>query len=239
MPGWLTRSTLLGMLALGSCSDPIVHDLDEAEANLIVGVLQQRGIPAEKLRSTEGNRPSYTVRVSRAQTASAWEVLRQENLPRSKPPGVSELFGKPGLVPTATQERTLMHHALAGELSRTLQALPAVLEARVHLVLPARDPLAPPDAAASSPRASVLLRLSPAADAVDRQEVQRLVAGSVDGLRPEAVSVVVTRAVAAPAAVPAGLTRLGPFWVGSSSHAALRGVLAVVVFASGLLLLVK
>jgi type III secretion protein J len=221
----LTASLLAVLLA--GCSSPIVHELDEAEANQILALLQQRGVAAEKVRALEGNRTTYTIQVGRAQAASAWQLLRQENLPRPKPPGVSELFGKPGLVPTVTQERTLAHHALSGELARTLQALEGVLEARVHLVLPSRDPLSPPDAPQPSPRASVLVRVASGAGELDQQAVQRLVAGSIDGLRPDAVTVVVSRAPSpSPAAAPAELVRLGPFLVGAASRAALRAVLA-------------
>ena len=226
MPRFLIGSLLLGALLGAACSSPLVHDLDEAEANQTLALLQQRGINAEKLRSVEGNRTTYTIQVGRAQAASAWQVLRQENLPRPRPPGVNELFGKPGLVPTAIQERTLAHHALSGELARTLQTLDGVLEARVHLVLVARDPLSPPDAPAPSPRASVLLRLAPGSATVDRQEVQQLVAGAVEGLRAEAVTVVMNRTSVAPAAAGSTeLARLGPFQVGSGSRSALRGVL--------------
>lgn len=226
MPRW---SALLVVAALcAACSSPLLHDLDEAEANQVLAVLQQRGIPAEKVRSQEGNRATYRILVGRSQASAAWQLLRLENLPRPRPPGVSELFGKPGLVPTATQERTLMHHALSGELSRTLQALDGVLEARVHLVLPARDPLSPPDAPPPSPRAAVLMRVSAARGALDVGEVRQLVSGSVEGLRPEAVSVLVSRASAAapPAPGSSQLVRLGPFLVAGSSRAGLRAVMA-------------
>jgi len=119
-----------------------------------------------------------------------------------------------------------MHHALAGELSKTLEGVEGVLEARVHLVLPTRDPLAPPDAQQSAPKASVLLRVgqrSPLAN----EELQRLVAGAVKDLDPKSVSVVIVQDQRRRTAAGAGqqLRSVGPFQVGAGSRAALLATL--------------
>ena len=181
---------LLAVLFLAACEVEIIHDVEESTANQVLAVLQRRGIHGDKIREVQGSKATYTVAVPRRKSAEAWKILRKENLPRPRRPGLGEVFGATGLVPTATQERALMHHALSGELSRTLQSVGGVLEARVHLVLPARDPLAPADAPRSAARASVLLRVADRSP-LERRAVQELVAGSVKDLEASDVSVVV------------------------------------------------
>jgi len=213
------RWTLVLLLCAG-CSVEIVHDVDENTANDLLAVLNRHGIEGDKVRAVQGTKASYTVAVPRSEAAEAWKVLRQENLPRAAQQGLGEVFANTSLVPTATQERALMHHALAGELSRTLQSVEGVLEARVHLVLTARDPLTPPDAPVSRPKASVLLRVRPHSS-LSRESVQKLVAGSVKDLQPERVSVVVVKdrpRQRQAAAATGALRGLGPFRVAPGSR---------------------
>jgi type III secretion protein J len=224
-------------LVLASCAVEIVHDLEEPEANQLLASLQQHGIPAEKSRSVQGSTASYSLRVPSGQASKAWRVMREQNLPRPKRLGLGEVFAKPSLVPTATQERALLHHALGEEIAKTLQSVEGVVEARVHLVLPVRDPLAPGDAPRPAPRASALVRATAPAP-IAREEVQRLVAGAVDGLKPEDVTVViVTGARPAPAAASAELARLGPFLVAEGSASALKLTLIAAFALVGLLAL--
>jgi type III secretion protein J len=113
------------------------------------------------------------------------------------------VFGRGGLLPTATEEHALYLHALAGELARSIGAVEGVVGARVHLAIPAPDPLRPGERPA--PRAAVLVRCRPAAcEAVRALEpgFRSLVAGAADRLEPDAVAVVVTEAAPAPVAPP-------------------------------------
>lgn len=224
------------VLVLASCAVEIVHDLEELEANQLLASLQQQGIPAEKTRTVQGSTASYSLKVPGGQASKAWRIMREQNLPRPKRLGLGEVFAKPSLVPTATQERALLHHALGEEIAKTLQSVEGVVEARVHLVLPVRDPLAPGDAPRPAPRASALVRATAPAP-IAREEVQRLVAGAVDGLKPEDVTVViVTGARPAPAAA-AELARLGPFLVAEGSAGALKLTLIAAFALVGLLAL--
>jgi len=136
--------------------------------------------------------------------------------------------GQPGLLPWPGQRQALLEQALGERLARTLEAVDGVLQARVHLALGRRVPLldlqrATPEA----PRASVLLVLRAAAgDAspMSAAEVRRLVAGGVQGMKPEQVSVVLK--VAAPTATPSPTTvALGPFQVSPASRPALLAAL--------------
>lgn len=232
---------------LSACSTEIIHDLEEGEANQILSSLTRHGIQGEKIRTAQGSRASYTITVARPDAVNAWQVLRQQNLPRPKPKGLGEVFGKSSLIPTATQERALMHHALAGELSRTLQSVEGVLEARVHVVMPSKDPLAPADEPKAVPKASVLLRVG-ATSPLSEEETQRLVAGAVKDLAPEAVSVLVVsgqdRGTEMQPVTAGAMARLGPFTVARGSRGALLatliiGLVLVMLLGLGLLLVLK
>jgi type III secretion protein J len=234
-------------MLLAGCSVEIIHELKEGEANEILTALYRRGITAQKKRLAEGGTASYAVTVGRDEAIQAWQVLRQESLPRPKRRGLGEVFGNSGLIPTATQQRALMHHALAGELSETLQSVEGVLEARVHVVLPERNPLAPPDAERTRPKASVLLRTRGKAT-IREAEVKALVAGGVTGLEPDQVSVVMIAAVQQEKRqkidVAARLVHVGPFAVAAGSRGALlttliTGLALLVALGSATLVLLR
>ncbi len=236
------------ILALGGCSVEIIHDLQESQANAILAALNSRGVDGDKLRVAQGSKASYTVSVGRSDAVTAWRVLREQNLPRPQRQGLGEVFGKTGLIPTATQERALMHHALAGELSRTLQSVDGVLEARVHVVLSTRDPLAPTDQPLPGPKASVLVHVG-AQPPLQAAQVQQLVAGAVKGLKPSAVSVIFIKGSGAKkraggAASAPALARVGPFAVAASSRGALlatliAGVMVIVVLTLAVLVVLR
>jgi type III secretion protein J len=230
----------LVILAQVGCSVEIIHDLQESQANEILAALNSQGVSGEKLRVAQGSKASYTVSVGRGDAVTAWRVLREQNLPRPKLNGLGEVFGKTGLIPTATQERALMHHALAGELSKTLRSVDGVLEARVHVVLPTRDPLAPTDQPLPGPKASVLLHVG-AEPPLQTAQVQQLVAGAIKGLKPAAVSVIMVKAQTGEKKRARGaaavLARVGPFSVAAGSRNALLATLIAGVMVIGVLAL--
>jgi len=230
---------VLVVLAQTGCDVELIHELQEREANEILATLSGRGLDGQKVTDAQGSKTTYTVTVGRGDAVKAWQVLREQNLPRPRGTGLGEVFGKTGLIPTATQERALMHHALAGELSRTLQSVEGILDARVHVVLPTRDPLVAPEQVQPGPKASVLLRVrGGGAPPLSQDQVKQLVAGAVKELTPQAVSVVMIRSAAgragaAGAADLGALARVGPFRV----EAGTRGLLLVTLIAAVMLVL--
>jgi type III secretion protein J len=190
------------LLAAGCAREELLHDLDERQAGEAIVVLDQGGIPARKARAA-GPEGGYTVEVPPGDADRALRLLADRDLPRPRPPGFGEVFSRGGIVPTATEERALYQHALAGELARTVEAIDGVVGARVHVALPERDPLRPADR--PSPRAAVLVRCRPAACAALRAMepgIRALVAGAAEGLEAGAVAVVVAEAPEAPAPAP-------------------------------------
>ena len=203
MPPARRRPLLFLLAALAGCGgEPLLHDLPEREANAVLVALDEAGITASKVRQ-DGAEGGWTVSVPAGEAGRAHRLLAERELPRASPPGLGEVFGQGSAVPTPVEEHARWLHALSGELARSVEALDGVVEARVHLGLPADDPLRP--GARPTPRAAVLVKCRPAAcPALRAMEggLRALVAGAADGLAPEAVAVVVADAAEAPAGPP-------------------------------------
>lgn len=215
----------LGLLVGLGCRTRVQHELAEREANRIVAALRKAGVEAEKVRE-EGRGGRFAVEVPRGQATRAIQVLLAKDLPRRHPQGFGEIYGKPSLVPTPGEQQARFLQALSGELSRTLEVVRGVREARVHVVVPRSDPLAL-EASRSTPRASVLLRVDPGPPPITVAEVQRLVAGSVDHLDPAQVAVVIhadpaeDRGAASPS-----FEQVGPVSVSPDSRSLLTALFA-------------
>jgi type III secretion protein J len=193
------------VLALGASAcarEGLLHGLDERQANEVLVALDERGVAASKARE-DGADERWRVEVEGGDAARAQRILAERELPRARPPGLAEVFGKGSMVPTPTEEHALLLHALAGELARSLEAVDGVVAARVHVGLREPDPLRPGERGA--PRASVLVKCranSCAAVRTLEPGLRAVVAGAVDGLEPSAVALVVTEAAEAPPRAP-------------------------------------
>ncbi len=222
------------MVALGGCQATLQTGLPEAQANDVLIALDGRGIHATKESEPGGGEgASFAVRVAPDDVAAALAVLRQEDLPRAPDPGMHDVFGAGSLVPTATEERARLASALGGELSRSLEAVEGVLDARVHVALPDVDTLRL-EGPVPRPRASVLLRHRGPASPLSPGDVRQLVAGAVQGMEPADVAVVALPVPAAPV-TQAHVTGLGPFTVARRSVAGLQTLLAVLLCTNVLL----
>jgi len=188
------RSTFAALplaLMLSACSgEEILHGLDEPQANEVLVALDEGGLRATKARddAAEG---AWTVSVPAREAARAHRLLAERALPRARPAGFGDVFGKGSMVPTPIEEHARYLQALAGELARSVESIDGVVEARVHLGLPQDDPLRPGERRA--PRGAVLVKCRPSACGSVRAlegGIRALVAGSADGLDAAAVSVV-------------------------------------------------
>jgi type III secretion protein J len=231
---------VLAAIALAACSTNILSGVDERGANDAARALERVGIAAEKVPDEGGGAGRFTLRVPRGDGARALDLLRALGLPRERRHGFSETYAQPSLIPTPSEERARYVDALAGELERTLEEVDGVISARVHLVLEETDALAVDAKPRSAARAAVLLSTRPGHTPIAREDVQRLVAGSVAGLDPIAVAVVVTATPAAAEDGPA-VASIGPLRVTPGSRGLLVGALAIglglLALLAGLLLL--
>lgn len=97
-----------------------------------------------------------------------------------------EIFDRSTLPGTDFANRVNLQRALQGELSKTIAALEAVSAARVHIVLPEEDLFGESKPA----EASVMVKLRGRLSSEQVRGIQMLVAHSVEGLKPEKVTIV-------------------------------------------------
>lgn len=214
-------------LAACGCSVPVAGALDEGDANRIVVTLDRAAIAASKEVDPQAE-GRYRVTVPQADVARALSAMRAEELPRPHAPGVLESVAKGALVPSQAAEHAQLVSGIGGDLQRTLESIDGVLVARVHLNVPAPDPLRD-NAQRPHASASVLLEHRGTTPPIAADAVQRLVAGGVAGLAASDVSVVLITRPAPPAAAESQLARLGPLSVARSSLPALQGMLVALM----------
>lgn len=185
---------LIGLVGLSGCDAELYHDLPERRANEAVLALREAGVRADKRleQRAVGSRPaSFAVTVAPADEPRALRLLAERGLPRTVSPPAAAASSLLGLAGDGRAEAVT---ALQARLGETLESLPAVQEARVHLALPEPEPLHP--LGQLRPTASVLLRLR-APLPLAAAEVALLVARAVPGLDAADVAVVSTPALAA------------------------------------------
>lgn len=114
--------------------------------------------------------------------------LAAEGVPKGGVVGL-EIFEATNLGTTTFQEKIKFMRAIQGELERTIGALQGVSSARVHITQPEKTVFAKNG---SAPTASVLLKLRPGTQLEKKQikGITNLVAGSVEGLKVENVSII-------------------------------------------------
>ncbi|MGB0680630.1 MAG: hypothetical protein ACPGUV_13315 [Polyangiales bacterium] len=210
------------MICLSACQSEVAASLAEDEANAIVRQLRGAGVRANKDRSGQGEQ-NFRVHVPQSQLGTALEQLHQHGLPRPRRAGLAALAREPGLMPSPGAEQARYRTAVAAELSDSLEAIPGVLRARVHLPLPElRFALRPEDRDRPA-RAAVLLLYRGRHRPCGPAAVERLVAGALGGAAPAHVDVVYKR-IGGTQPAKARLAFVGPFPVGAASAPWLRAL---------------
>ena len=130
---------LLGWLGLRGGDAPMAllyADLDLREAGQVVDQVDRARIPRQA--DAGGSR----ILVPADQVARARLLLAKEGLPSGGSIGY-EIFDRgDALTATGFQQGISQTRAMEGELARTIRSLQGVRTARVHLVLPRREPFA-------------------------------------------------------------------------------------------------
>ncbi len=160
----------------------LYSNLDLKEASEVTQALDQAGIQYE----VKGD--GSTIMVDRDKVASTRLMVAGKGLVTSGSVGYEIFDTTSALGQTDFVQQLNRQRALEGELARTILSLHGVTNARVHLVLPKRQLF---EEEAAQPSAAVTVAIGgrkPGAEQV--QAVQNLVAGAVDGLKPENVTVI-------------------------------------------------
>ena len=160
---------------------PLFKDLEPADAQALATQLAAQNIPHQL--SPDGKTvsvPADKLDAARMQTA-------EQGQPHSGRMGF-ELFDKMTWGQTEFDEKVAYQRAMEGELERTIQTLAYVERARVHLVMPTDSVFLDRQHLA---KASVILKLRRGGLSKESAiAISRLVAGAVDELKPEDVSII-------------------------------------------------
>jgi len=181
---------VVALALVSGCSVELQHDLSEQDANEIYVLLTKKGLTPTKVKG-EGDKPTYSISVPKAEVVAAAQLLKAFSLPRPTAEGLAVFKETKGMIPTQTEERAMFIEALAGEVSNSLNRIPGVLEARTIVMLPENNDLTQPDKR-PMPTASVLVKYYADADGkkpVSETDLQEFVAKAVPELTKENVKV--------------------------------------------------
>jgi type III secretion protein J len=183
---------LLVLLA-GCSSQELYSQLSERQANEMVAVLRSAGIEAEK-RSQDGR---FWVLTSPRDFAQAVRTLNAQGYPRETYDTMGKVFKREGFVSSPLEERARLLHAMSQEISNTLVNIDGVVTARVHLVVPERNPLVDKPQPAA---ASVFIKHRPEKNlSAQVAQIKALVVNSIEGLAYDNVTVALFPAESIPA----------------------------------------
>ncbi|MEO8368117.1 MAG: flagellar basal-body MS-ring/collar protein FliF [Candidatus Solibacter sp.] len=183
---------LIVAIAVGGGLYSLVHWQKEADfrplftglsAEDAAGIVQKLKEAGAEYRLPEGG---GSVLVPSSRLADLRLTMASIGLPKSGRIGF-ELFDKVNLGATEFTEHVNYRRALEGELERTVMALSEIETARVHLTFPKDSVFLE---AQQPAKASVLVRLKPGAKLGQQNvaAINHLVASAVEGLSPDAVS---------------------------------------------------
>jgi len=162
---------------------PLFSGLAMEDASMIVSRLKEQKVPYKLgLGGTAIYVPKEKVNEIRLSLAS------QNALPGNSGIGF-ELFDKTNYGMTEFMQNINYKRAIQGELSRTINQMPEVKTSRVHIALPEKTLFTDRE---KNVTASIFLKLKPG-KSLSKDQVNgivQFVAGSIEGLRPENVTVI-------------------------------------------------
>ena len=182
-------AVIIGLAALifmsgGTSYEPLYAGLEVSDQAAIVDYLKENNIPYRlDPKANAILMPGGSVYETRL-------ALAQMGLPKGGTTGF-EIFDESNMGMSEFQQRVAYMRAIEGELARTIAQMQQVENARVSVVIPEQRLFLEQQKPST---ASVLLRLRPGATIGPNQvkSIIHLVAHSVDGLEPDAVTVVDT-----------------------------------------------
>lgn len=193
--------TLLILLAGCEGNQSIVNNIQEREANEIVVFLASKGIDAQKVQAATSATAvtaatnMYDIMVSSEDSTEAMALLNRNGLPRRQGTTLLELFAKSGLLSTDREETIRYQAGLAEQLRNTIRKIDGVLDADVQLSFPTGEQI--PGAPQQKTTAAVYIKHLGMLEDPNRHmetKIKRLLAGSVNGLAFDDVSVISDRA---------------------------------------------
>lgn len=199
----------LTLLFLTGCQQQmaIVTNVEEREANEIIVFLASRGIAASKSASSSSapgaaqGAPKWSISVDSRKSTDAMAILNQNGLPRIKGPNLLNLFAKQGMM-SSDKEDTIRYQAgLSEQIAGTIRKIDGVIDADVQVSFPSGDTsnsaLPWDQGTPQKITAAVYVKHQGVLDDPNSHlviKIKRLVAGSVNGLDVNDVTVISDRA---------------------------------------------
>ena len=121
---------------LAGCQTELYSNLNEREANDMLSVLANGGIPAKKNFTKKQN---FVLYVDESDMSDAIQLLNRLGYPRDTYTDMGQVFQKDGLISSPLEERARYVYAVSQDLSDTLSRVDGVIDAKVHVVLPETD----------------------------------------------------------------------------------------------------
>lgn len=189
MGGLVVLTVLLLIFVLFVFNEPnyvvLFGKLSQDDASKVVEYLNAQKIPY-KVDDNES-----AIKVPKDKVYETRLALAGKGVPNSGIIGY-EIFDKNTMGMSDFMQKLNYKRALEGELARTIMQESGIENARVHIVLPARSVFKDEQ---KDPTASVVLKLNMGGDISkgNIQAISHLVASSIEGLKPEHVTIVDTK----------------------------------------------
>lgn len=207
---------------LASCESntSIVNNVEEREANEIVVFLASKGIAAQKVQTTSEAAGgvamiSWDIYVDKGKQVEAMAILNQHGLPRIKGTNLLTLFAKSGLM-TSDKEETIRYQAgIEEELKNIIRKIDGVIDADVRISFPSEQAggLGIGETTQTKVKAAVYVKHQGVLDDPNQHldsKIKRLVAGSIENLSYDDVSVISDRSRFADVKFPSDSQLIGP-----------------------------
>lgn len=202
----IVKSAFIALLIffLSGCSTnkEIISNIHEKEANIILVLLESKGIPAFKMLSSAGAMgggdasPKYKIFVPEKHSISAIAYLNQNGFPREKGANLLDLFAGQGLMKTDKEENIRFRAGLAQQIANTILMIDGVIDASVQLAFPEEEVTATGEQSKGKITAAVYVKHQGVIDDPNtflENKIKRLVSGSISGLDINDVTVVSDR----------------------------------------------
>lgn len=230
------------LLVLSGCSVELYHGLPEQDANDIYVLLQEKGINATKSTETGGNVPTYMISVPKSDAPQASRYLKEYGLPRPRVSGLSMFKERGSMIPTATEERAMLHDALAGEVSEALRKVDGVLDARAIVMVAEKNDLAVAEGTQPKNSAAVVVKYyagkaEQTEPPISEVAIKAFVSRALPDITPENVNVILTPARPLEIAPATADEQQYKDVLGMRVHASSATMLKLVLAISGVLIL--
>jgi len=199
----LTLLALIVIVTGCDSSSEIVSNIEEKEANVILVLLESKGIPAKKEPFSAGGAmggdttPKFTILVSQKYSIEAIAYLNQNGFPRQKGSTLLELFAKGGLMTTDKEESIRYQAGLGQQLANTILMMDGVIDANVQISFPPEETgLGGTEQEKKRITAAIYVKHQGVIDDPNihlENKIKRLISGSISGLDINDVTVVSDR----------------------------------------------